>query len=139
MTSQPKEIGSITSTSTQQRILAKLSRTYICPHCKIKHLDLLSINDNRHNDNNLLNNQYKHIPDSKDMLLFTYKNIKSNHNHNSKQMKLMLNNNNNESNKQNKSIKINKSNYNIKRIRQIMVYVLSIVAFYIFTNISNSI
>lgn len=137
MLSQPKEIGSISSTVTQQKILAKLSRSYICPHCRIKHLDLLSICDNTNMDN-ILDNQTKYnIPDSKDMLLFTYKNIKSNNN--SKQLKSILNNNNNRHNNQIKSIKNNKSSYNIKRLRQIIVYVLSIIAFYIFTNMSNSI
>lgn len=41
MTSQPREIGSISSTSTQQRLFAKASRAFLCPVCRIRHSLLL--------------------------------------------------------------------------------------------------
>lgn len=41
MTSQPREIGSISSTSTQQRLFAKASRAFLCPVCRTRHSLLL--------------------------------------------------------------------------------------------------
>lgn len=42
MTSQPREIGSISSTSTQQRLFAKASQAFVCPVCRTRHSLLLS-------------------------------------------------------------------------------------------------
>lgn len=41
MMSQPREIGSISSTSTQQRLFAKASQAFVCPVCRTRHSLLL--------------------------------------------------------------------------------------------------